>query len=206
MQMLGEDKKFTVECARCKASLETDTLNHPEYSRCPSCDARICVVYFPAAFRETTAGKSGETLVVEDEAGCFYHPGKKAEIPCSICGRFLCALCDVELSGRHLCPPCIEAENKPASGNETNEADISNHRILYDKIALMLAVLPLFPIFWFFSFMTAPAAIYIVIRYWKSPLSIFTTHRLWFVVSMIIAIGQIGVWIYYIHSWIAPVL
>ena len=68
-----------------------------------------------------------------DQASCFYHPNKKASVPCDNCGRFLCALCDVDFGGRRLCPACIEA----GSGTES-ETTLDTRRILYDKLALFL--------------------------------------------------------------------
>lgn len=205
--MEGGDKKFKVDCAVCKASLEPDDSDNREHSRCPSCDVRIRVIRFPAAYRETPTVNSGDPLVVDDEAGCFYHTGKKAVIPCSACGRFLCALCDIEIGERHLCPPCIEAENKEADSGNKVGTDTVNQRMLYNRLAMWLAVLPLLPIFWFFSFLTAPAAVYVVIRYWKYPTGVYAGSKKWqFAIAFLIAGGQIAVWIYFIQRWIIPVI
>lgn len=94
------------------APLKGELFNTPEMSRCPSCGVLIKADVFPALFRELPTGNSGETLLMDDEAACFYHPGKKAVVPCSVCGRFLCALCDIDFNGRHICPSCLETGKK----------------------------------------------------------------------------------------------
>src|SRR5438874_13754528 len=89
---------------------------------------------------------------MEGEAGCFYHPQKRAIIPCAACGRFLCALCDVELNDEHLCPVCLETGRK--KGKLTQ---LETKRTLYDSSALILSVLPIICL-WPLSIVTAPAA------------------------------------------------
>ena len=79
-------------------------------------------------------GSIGEAIVVEGEAACFYHPGKRATVPCGVCGRFLCALCDLELNGRHVCPACLETSRR--KGDLRN---LDTRRMLYDSAALSLA-------------------------------------------------------------------
>jgi len=52
----------------------------------------IRVEVFPAFFCGGAGGRlSGYAGHADTEAACFYHPQKKAVIPCDSCGRFLCA-------------------------------------------------------------------------------------------------------------------
>ena len=83
-------------------------MNSSELSACPSCKALLRADVYPALYKSLPVGLSGEALYMDKEASCFYHPRKKAVIPCSACGRFLCALCDVKFNGNHLCPACLE--------------------------------------------------------------------------------------------------
>ena len=53
--------------------------------------------------RGVEPGRSGERILVEGEAACFYHAEKRATVACSACGRFLCALCDLDFSDHHFC-------------------------------------------------------------------------------------------------------
>jgi hypothetical protein len=94
--------------------------------------------------------------MADAEAGCFYHPQKKAVVPCEACGRFLCALCDCEFHGRHLCPACLES----GKSKQSTEGFVSE-RVLYRRQALVLSILPLY--------ITGMAAIYVALRRWAMP-------------------------------------
>ena len=126
-------------------------------------------------------------LVTEGEASCFYHPNKKAVLPCEACGRFLCALCDVELNGQHLCPACL------ASGQKKGKlSNLDNRRVLYDSLALTLALLPL--LVWPFTLITAPAALFIAIRYWRAPGSLVQRTKIRLILAMFFALAQMAGW------------
>jgi hypothetical protein len=159
-------------------------------SQCPVCNADTFVEAFPALLKDSVQGEAGKPLVVDDESSCFYHPTKKAEIPCEVCGRFLCALCDVELNGQHLCPTCIEKGSEKGS-----LARLEKGRTRYDDIALALAIVPM--LFACITIVTAPATIYVAIRYWKEPTSIVHRTRWRFVVAILIACLQLLVWAFY---------
>jgi hypothetical protein len=133
---------------------------------CPSCNAQVGAEVFPAALRDPVAeARQSENVSTPEEASCFYHPAKRAVETCANCGRFMCALCDVELSGEHICPSCLSTGRK--KGRIRN---LENERVLYGNVALALAILPILTI-WFTIF-TAPIAIYMAVRYWKAPQSL----------------------------------
>ena len=157
---------------------------------CPGCGARIQEDLYPAQYQPIAEGQSGKKIHWEDEAGCFYHPDKQATVPCDLCGRFLCALCDIDLNGRHCCPACL------AIGKQKGKLqELQNRYTLHDNIALALALLPiLVPIFIFFSALTAPIAIFTAIKYWKVPLSIVPRTKIRYVFAIILAGLQIVGW------------
>lgn len=181
-----------IQCPKCHASLLAGMFNQPELEPCPSCRAPLQTEVFPAYFRRLSPGKTGEEILIEGESGCFYHPKKKAVQPCEMCGRFLCSLCDCELNGQHLCPSCLEAGK--TKGKIRN---LDNQRILYDRIALAFAIYPV-AVFclYYFTFITAPVALYIAIRYWNAPRSIVQRTRIRHVCAILIALLQIGIWIF----------
>src|SRR3974390_2264285 len=117
----------TVQCPACRASLLDGVFNQPDFAPCPSCGAPLQIEIFPAMFRTISTGHGGERLMVEGESSCFYHPQKKAVLPCDGCGRFLCALCDCPVDGRHFCPACLEAGK-----TRGNIQTLENKRTLYD--------------------------------------------------------------------------
>jgi hypothetical protein len=147
----------------------------------------IRVDIFPALLRDVVPGQHGERIVHEDEGSCFYHPAKKAITYCGHCGRFLCAMCDIELGGRHLCSGCVEAGS--AQGNIT---ELKNKYIRYDKIALALSFYALC-IPWLTIF-TGPCAVFVGIRFWKTPISILPIQRWRSIVAIMLGLVEMIAW------------
>lgn len=177
-----------VACPNCKTPLPNSACNTADLVRCPSCEDRIQVEVFPALFKPIAQGRSAEIILVEGESSCFYHAQKKAVMPCDVCGRFLCALCDVEINDQHVCPACLETGRKKGQ-----LANLEKGRTLYDSAALSLAVLPLviFP----FTLLTAPLAIFFAVLSWFRPSSIVPRTRLRSYVAIIVALAQLAFWI-----------
>ena len=184
---------MNIDCPKCQKPFPFEAINTGKTEKCPHCDSIICISAFPAVIKERLADTTGEKLFAEDQAGCFYHPDKKAMLSCENCGRFLCSLCDMEINNVHLCPACLELDLKKKPTRDKVDS-LENKRTLYDSIALTLAVLPLFLIY-FLTFITAPIAMYIVIRYWKSPSSILGRSRFRMILAFILAALQIGIWL-----------
>jgi hypothetical protein len=158
-----------IACPKCRAVLGAEFFNQPAWQDCPSCATKLRVAVFPALFREEKITPA-ERLLVEGEASCFYHPEKKAAVVCEACGRFLCALCDVDFNGQHICPACLEAGRKKGK-----IAKLQNARTRHDRIAIALALLPL--LLFYFTIFTAPAALFYALWHWKSPGSIVPNRR-----------------------------
>jgi hypothetical protein len=177
----------SVVCTKCSTPLPPGALNTDDLTVCPACGVSLQAMVFPAFFRTINPGSAGEKVLADTDAGCFYHPQKKAVIPCDNCGRFLCALCDVELDGRHLCPSCLESGEKKGRLKSLEKSNL-----LMDDIALAVAVLPL--LFWPLTLLTAPTSIFLCIRYWRTRLSILPRTRLRFLAAFIFASLQILGW------------
>jgi hypothetical protein len=126
--------------------------------------------------------------MVDGESSCFFHPQKKAVVPCAGCGRFLCALCDCDFGGEHFCPACLETGKSKGKIKA-----LDNRRACYDGIALRLALWPM--LIFYFTLITAPMALFVAIRYWNAPRSLVRPNRIGFVLAIIIALLQIGGWI-----------
>jgi hypothetical protein len=162
-----------VQCPRCKSHLLDGVFNQPALGACPACHAPLLVEVFPAFFRPLAPGQAGERVMVEGESSCFYHPQKKAVVPCDVCGRFLCALCDCQIKGQHLCPACLESGQKKKSIQGLEDV-----RVLHRRLAFMLSLLPFF--------ITGLAAIYVAIRYRKEPGSLVAPMRWAFPAALIL--------------------
>ncbi len=96
-------------CPSCRRPLPESAEALASLQACPGCARPIEVQVFPGLMRTPSVGRPAESITGEGEAACFFHATKKAVVPCDDCGRFLCALCDIELEGRHLCPACLQA-------------------------------------------------------------------------------------------------
>lgn len=184
-----------IKCPKCQFQLSENVINSSGLTECKGCGVPIHVEVFPALYMKPEAGAARENVTGSSEASCFYHDGKKAVVHCSMCGRFLCALCDLEIGNQHLCPACLEI------GAKKKRLDtLENHRILYDNIALFLSIIPFTLFFWFLSFVTAPAALFVVIRFWRAPSSIVHRSKIRFVVAFILAGIQIVGWSMFIYE------
>ena len=162
-----------IQCPKCRARLLESVFNQPEVVPCPHCGSPLQIEVFPAFFRRIAPGREAEAVLIEGESSCFYHAQKKAIVPCDACGRFLCALCDCEVKGRHLCPNCLEAGQK-----KKNLEGLETVRILHSRQALMLSILPFF--------ITGLAAIYVALRYRKEPGSLVAPMRWAFPTALIL--------------------
>ncbi len=187
--------KHPFVCSKCKADLRAKMINPSRVSHCPSCGVQIHIIAFPALTKDVSAGKTGDPLLLDDESGCFYHPGKKAVIPCSCCGRYLCTLCDVEINNQHICPPCIETGK---SGQMFD--NMVTQLVRYDRIAFYLSLVSmLLP---FLLFFTAPLVIYMAIRYWKKTVSLVSGGKIRFAAALVISVVQIAGLAKLINMWI----
>ncbi len=197
-------------CDKCRTVLPETVFNTTEPATCPGCYSALLVEVFPAYFRPVATGQAAENIVSDEDASCFYHPAKKATVPCARCGRFLCALCDIDLgANRHVCPGCVEAARLDPAG----KADLAGtgtggglpgatlgalsvqRGVLYDQLALVLTVLPLV-ILWPVSFITAPVALFLAIRYWNAPKrAVIPRGRGRMFAAALLATLEIGAWL-----------
>ena len=177
-----------LSCTRCKAALPGELYNLDALRPCPSCGAELQVEAFPALFHEFVV-VGAQPLTTQGESSCFYHPNKKAAIPCDSCGRFLCSLCDLELNEQHVCPACLETGQKKGKLK-----DLQNSRVCYDKLALTLATLPAMICLWP-SIVGAPFALYVALRYRNAPCGIRGKSTLCFTLAIVLASLQIVAWL-----------
>lgn len=180
-----------IKCTNCGIPLPVEIINIPDFTDCPNCKVQVKVNIFPAMYEQTVIARTGEGLLENREAGCFFHPAKKAVVPCEICGRFLCALCDIEFNNQHVCSSCLEAGKK-----KRKIKNLENRRVLYDTIALSLAVLPILLVWP--TIITAPASIYFSIHHWKSPSTIIPRTKVRFILAGILSVMQIAGWVVFI--------
>jgi hypothetical protein len=184
-----------VRCTRCGSHVPEVLLGAAQPWPCENCEAELQVEVFPALIREADPVQAGESLQTEAEAGCFFHPDKKAVVSCVSCGRFLCALCDIPLAGQRLCPTCVQLGR--TQGRLT---ELVTRRTLYDQVALSLSIIPMLMVW--LTIITAPMALYVACRYWKAPPSLLPRTRFRSVAAILIAGLQIMGWTTLLVYWV----
>lgn len=176
-----------ISCTACRAILPRGEFTASGPMACGACGKVLQVEFFPALWRTAAKAEAGSDIPAEGQTRCFFHEKKPAVRACDGCGRFLCSLCDLELGQRHLCPSCIDS-GKAKGKLKTLE----NHRVLWDGIALSVAILPML-IFWL-TLVTAPVVLFLVVRHWRSPGSILPRSKARFIIAGGIAVLQLGGW------------
>jgi hypothetical protein len=180
-----------VLCTNCYTPLPPSHFNTQVLGPCPACHAKIQVAVFPAAFRSLAAAQSGERILIEGQSSCFFHDQKKAVIPCDVCGRFLCALCDLDFNGKHLCPQCLDSGRQKGSLHQ-----LETQRVIYDNAALLLALTPMVIfVLAAFTMVTAPIAVVLGLMAFYKPNSILGFSRFKAGAGIVIALFQILVWV-----------
>lgn len=180
-----------LECPKCSAVLPAGTPGDPGRIDCPTCGIELRVVVFPALFRDDVKPVVAESVMADGEASCFFHAGKKAVHPCAGCGRFLCALCDLEIAGEHLCASCVESGRKKGSIQQ-----IEAKRFIAGYCCLSLGILSLLIFCMPLSFVILPTQIILWAMNRKKPQSL-VGKRPWvgYVVGMALSALSILFWL-----------
>ena len=168
-----------VRCCLCGDALELPETAGARSVPCRNCRFRVRVWVFPALHRAQDAS-AGQPLLEEGHSSCMNHPDKRAVSVCEACGKFMCALCEVDWNGERLCPGCIQ-HRRESDSDRTLRAEF----IHYDSIALAIAIFSI--LMSFFSGLIAPAALYIGWRYWRAPLRPVPHGRWIMVIAMLLA-------------------
>src|SRR3954469_13685970 len=159
MNAASASRPGLVRCPSCYTLLQGPWVEgEPSARQCERCLAELEITVFRPLYEAPWNLAAPGERALEGEATCFFHPEKRAERACDRCGRFLCALCDLPVGARHLCPACLKAGNE-----EKALPELISKRVSWARLALWLSIIPLFPLFWGFSFMTAPAAVFLAI-------------------------------------------
>jgi hypothetical protein len=192
-------QKSSIYCSNCSTLIPFEIFNTDQPEECTYCHRQTFAFAFPALIRPPEQAKTGEQILIEGDASCFFHTQKKAVVSCEHCGRFLCSLCDIEFGGQHLCASCIEAGKKKKTFKT-----LEDRRVLYDDLALALSIVPM--ILFYVVIITAPISIFLAIRHWNTPSSIIPRRsKLRMSIAIMISVLQlvgIGTLIYFFVSGI----
>lgn len=167
-------------------AMPAPTGDGPGFVLCPHCRTHAEFDAFPALFAGPRLGRPGDPLVDASEASCFFHAEKRAVIACESCGRFLCALCDLEMGGRHICPKCLAAGRKKGALKNLDHFRISWPGIaVLMTVALPLAFYPFTPIF-------ALASLAVLFIGSRQPGSVTARRKIFlWTLAIVLAVGEI---------------
>lgn len=159
-----------VTCPSCQGRV-TPVDTESGWQSCPYCEKRLQIRLWPVVRQNTNAAAA-----LSDQATCFFHPDKAFQACCQRCGRFVCALCDLQLGAEHVCPTCFES-GRANSGAEAGKAEWRHRDVLYDSIALTIGWAWI--LFWPVIAAALPAAIYLHVKYRKAPRSYLIARSGW---------------------------
>jgi hypothetical protein len=167
---IGQAAPPAVACPNCGVQITAAELN-TEWQICPNCEKRLLIRSWLAVSQNSHA-----SVALTDQATCFFHPDKTVQACCNRCGRFVCALCDLQLGSEHVCPTCFERGRADADG-KSSQAEWRYRDVLYDSIALALGWAWI--LFWPTIVVALPAAIVLHVKYRKAPRSYLIPRSGW---------------------------
>jgi len=157
----------TVTCPHCSADIPADS----GWQSCPYCQKWLQIRVWPIIRQNTNAAAA-----LSDQATCFFHPDKAFQACCQRCGRFVCALCDLQLGVEHVCPACFE-RGRVQSGAEALKAEWRYRDVLYDSIASTVGWGWI--LFWPAIIAAIPTVIILHVKYRKAPRSYLIPRSGW---------------------------
>lgn len=156
-----------VSCPHCSNDIPADS----QWQSCPYCQKWLRICVWPMVRQNTNA-----VSALSHQATCFFHPDKAFQACCQRCGRFVCALCDLQLGAEHVCPTCFE-RGRADSGAEAGKAEWRYRDVLYDSIAVTVGWGWI--IFWPTIVAAIPAVIFLHVKYRKAPRSYLIPRSGW---------------------------
>lgn len=158
-------------CPKCGQGLELPAERLEFELVCPHCSGAL---HFTRFRPPDPGGASLGSLPADPgEATCFFHADRAAERVCERCGRFICPVCDLPLSGEHVCPSCLESALNPGS------SELIRGRVRYDWLTFLTGFLPLVGLLflWWLLPISGAMAIFLCIRTFRKPGSLVVGRR-----------------------------
>lgn len=138
-----------IPCPSCGVTISLKDYFGRENFTCRACKKESVIEYFPALFKPFEKGQVSEVILEDIEASCYHHQNKKAVSSCSVCGIYVCALCEISKGDKKVCNNCFNQ-----SLNNDNRDELTRNYVQYSSIASTILVVSIF--IWFFSIVTAP--------------------------------------------------
>ena len=123
----------------------------------------------------------------EADARCRYLSELKAETVCEGCGALLSQPAAISWAEKFWCLPCVHRLRRDEKGDGSG---FVAERKIYDNLALMMVTL-LLPL----SLLTAPVALYFLVRYRKAPRGLVPRSSLRWWLALIFSMLSLAVWL-----------
>lgn len=185
---------YRVHCGSCRFPIPVEIGTDWVVKECPTCRHNLVAMVFPAGAAMDAGPVRAVDAVSDGMAACFFHAERPASVPCGICGRFLCELCDLRIDKRHLCAVCLQSaqEEKAPAGDKAADR-VRERTFLPQNMAIIMGVYgPLSIIGLYLMFITAPAAIWLSLRHWNHPGGVQRRGRWRMVVSLLAGLAQLA--------------
>lgn len=196
-----------VRCPACGYGMADALFLRSAAAICPTCGKEVRPTLLAALYKSPLATPPSlpEEPPGPGETACFYNPARRATKCCDHCGVFVSDSWAAQWGGQTVCLKCLE-ELRAKSKDPRFEA----RRTLWDNIALGFAVGPwaLAVVFvativlYGFAFfcilltvVTAPAAVFIALRYWNAPRSLVPRGHGRLVWALLLSLLQVGGWV-----------
>ena len=179
---MSADVTATAFCPICAAPIDAGAA----LAECRGCRVKLELSVAPMA-RSRSEAIAG-SIAAEDDARCRFLPELKAETVCDSCGALLSEKAAAHWGAKVFCLPCVHRV-RARDAVDKGQGLLGRLKI-YDNLALLLVTL-LAPL----SLLTAPVALYLLIRYRRAPRGLVprTAGRWW--LALVLSLISLSVWL-----------
>ena len=174
--------KAAALCPICCAPIDAG----PASTKCRECGTDLEIKVSPLARSkgEAIAG----AIAADGDARCRFLPDLRAETVCDSCGALLSEKAAARWGAKVFCLPCVHRLRDSEDVDE--DGGLLGRLKIYDNLGLLLVTL-LAPL----SLLTAPVALYLLIRYRKAPRGLVprSAGRWW--LALVVSLISLSVWL-----------
>jgi len=196
-----------VRCNVCGYELSPAVFQGGMVPECPACHRKVTAKLLPAVYKsqlQAAPPALPEEPPAPGEAACFYNPNRRATKVCDHCGVFVSDAWAAKWGGQTVCLKCLDQLR-----NKEKDTRFQAKRTLWDNVALACAIGPFVLAAGFLmtligypfaimclllTFVTAPAAIFISLRFWKAPRSLVPRGPWRMISALVLGLLQVVGW------------
>lgn len=196
-----------VKCTSCGGGIPELLFRQGGTVPCPICKCIVHALMLPALYKSPLHAPPSlpNDRPAPGEATCFYNPGRRATKGCDHCGVFISDAWAAQWGSQTVCLKCLEELR-----SKNSDTRFESKRTLWDNVALsfsigpwilavaLLMTLALYPfaiMVIMLTFLTAPAAIFVALRYWNAPRSMVPRGRGRLVWAAMLGVLQLMGWV-----------